>query len=143
VDDVDGDLHRALDPKPDAAYLMDTDGNVAFRTVSSSNARVLREGLRATVARRPLAARERQPRVVPLLKGLGSMHEVLGLAGEEARRDLRKELPPVYLLARLAALLGPLPPLWRRIAAVAVAAAVSTAVLGGFGRLGPRSRPGG
>ncbi|WP_219420075.1 hypothetical protein [Pseudonocardia nigra] len=26
VDDIDGELHRALDPKPHAAYLVDPDG---------------------------------------------------------------------------------------------------------------------
>ena len=33
VDDINGSLHQTLDARPEAAYLMDTDGTVAFRTL--------------------------------------------------------------------------------------------------------------
>ncbi len=135
VDNVEGDLHRALDPKPDAAYLMDADGDVAFRTVSSSNERVLRKGLEAIVSRQPLPIGERQPRVVPLLKGLGLMYETLGFAGREAKQDLLREVPTIYALARLAALLRPLSPLGRGIGAVAASTLGLVAVLNRLRRL--------
>ncbi|MDQ3302387.1 MAG: hypothetical protein M3518_03425 [Actinomycetota bacterium] len=135
VDNAEGDLHRTLDPKPDAAYLMDADGNVAFRSVSSSDERVLRIGLEALVSRQPLPIGERQPRVVPLLKGLGMMIEILDFAGQRAKQDLRRELPPVYALACLAALFRPLPPLGRGIAAMTTSMLGLTAVLGGLGWL--------
>ncbi len=135
VDSVEGDLHRALDPKPDAAYLMDAYGDVAFRAVSSSDGRVLREGLEALVSDQPLPIGERQPRVVPLLKGLGMMSEILDFAGREAKEDFRRELPPVYALAHLASLLRPLPPLGRGIAAIVISVLGLTAVLGGLGYL--------
>ena len=142
VDGVEGDLHLALDPKPDAAYLMDTDGNVAFRAVSSSNERVLREGLEAIASQRPLTVGERQPRVVPLLKGMGMTYEVLDLAGQEAKEDFRRELAPIYLLVRLATLFRPLPPFGRGIAAIATCGLGLVAVLAGLGQLlGRRSRP--
>ena len=32
-DDVEGTLHRQLDPKPNAAYLMATDGTVLWRSI--------------------------------------------------------------------------------------------------------------
>lgn len=135
VDNVEGDLHRTLDPKPDAAYLVNTYGDVAFRTVSSSDERVLREGLEAIVSRQPLTIGERQPRVVPLLKGLGMMREILNLAGQEARQDFRRELPPVYALACLAALFRPLPPLGRGIAAIVTSTLGLMTVLVGLGWL--------
>ena len=135
VDNVEGDLHRALDPKPDAAYLMDADSNIAFRSVSSSDKRVLRKGLEALVSRQPLPIGERQPRVVPLLKGLGMMIEILDSAGREARQDFWRELPPVYAVACLAALFRPLPPLGRGIAAVTTSMLGLMAVLGGLGWL--------
>ncbi len=135
VDNVEGDLHRALDPKPDAAYVMDTDGNVVFRTVSSSNERVLREGLEAIASRQPLAVGERQPRVVPLLKGVGMTYEVLDFAGQEAKEDFRRELAPIYLLVRLAALFRPLSPFGRGIAAIATSVFGLAAVLAGLGCL--------
>ncbi len=39
VDSLDGDLHRRLDPKPDALYLVDGEGTVAFRTLSRERSR--------------------------------------------------------------------------------------------------------
>jgi hypothetical protein len=108
VDDVDGSLHRALDAKPNAAYLMNQDGTVAFRTLWSNDEAILRDGLEAGVQGRN--AGERQPHLVPMVKGMGSMDEVLGLAGQQARRDVRREVPPMYLMARLASPFRPLPP---------------------------------
>ncbi len=122
--------------------MMDSCGNVAFRTVSSSNERVLREGLEAVVSRQPLAVGERQPRVVPLLKGMGMTYEVSDLAGQEAKQDFRRELAPIYLLVRLAALFRPLPPFGRGIATIATSVLGLAAVLAGLGRLlAHRSRP--
>ena len=135
VDDIDGTLHRALDPRPNAAYLMDSGGNVAFRALASNDARVLRQGLQALLAGHRNPTTEREPRVVPTLKAIGVMRGVLGLAGEDATRDVRRELPGVYPLLCLAALFRPLPPLGRGVAAVAAAAVGLAAVLGGLGRL--------
>lgn len=140
VDDIDGNLHRALDPRPNAAYLMDSEGNVAFRALCSNDARVLREGLRALVAGRPLSVGEREPRAIPALKAVGVMRGVLELAGQQGVRDVRRELPGVYPLLRLAAVFRPLPPLGRGVAAIATGAVGLAAVLGGLGwLLGRRS----
>lgn len=120
VDGIDGDLHRALGARtPNAAYLMGSDGIIAFRSLHSNDERALRVGLRAIVSQHPGPIGERRSLVVPLLKGVGLMAEVLSLAGPRAARDLRREVPAVYALARLAALFHPLPPLGRGIAATA------------------------
>ncbi len=120
VDHVEGELHRALDPRPNAAYLMDMDGNVAFRALNSNHERVLRKGIEDAVFRQPPRLGEDRTLVVPLIKGLGSMYEALDLAGGEAKRDILRELGPVYPMARLADLWGPLPPLGRGIAAIVI-----------------------
>ncbi len=122
VDTVDGDLHRALDPRPNATYLMDATGTVAFRALASNDERVLREGLEALVAGQPLPVGEREPRVVPALKAMGVMREVLDRAGSQAKQDIRRELPGLYPLLCLAALFRPLPPLARGIAALTTGA---------------------
>jgi hypothetical protein len=114
VDDVEGSLHRALDAKPNAAYIMDRDGRAAFRTLWSNDEAILRDGLEAIIKGR--SAGERQPHLIPMTKGMGSMYEVLGLAGQQARRDVQREAPPMYLMARVASLFRPLPPLGRGIA---------------------------
>ncbi len=120
MDDVEGALHRALDSRPNAAYLMHTDGKIAFRALNSNHERVLRKGIEGAVFRQPPRLGEDRTIVAPLIKGLGSMYEALDLAGEEAKRDILRELGPVYPMARLADQLGPLPPLARGIAAIVI-----------------------
>ncbi len=131
VDDVEGSLHRALDPKPHAAYIMDARGNVAFRSLWANDERTLREGLEEISAHPEAAIGERQPKAVPMLKGLGKFYEVLGDSGDVARRDLLREVPPMYAMARMAALFRPLSPLGRGVAAmVAVAAGLAATAIG-------------
>lgn len=122
VDNADGELHRALDPRPNAAYLMDASGNVAFRALCSNDERVLREGLHALVAGYPLPIGEREPLIIPMLKAMGVMRAVLDRAGSQAKEDIRRELPGVFPLLYLAALFRPLPPLARGIVALATVA---------------------
>jgi hypothetical protein len=103
VDDVDGTLHRELDPKPNAVYLMDTEGRVAFRALWSND--------RYEVLRKPLAElaggrapfTQHQGRMVPMMRGLTRMDHMLELSGPTARRDVRRSAPPMYAMARLAA----------------------------------------
>lgn len=140
VDGVEGDLHRALDAKPNAAYLMDTAGTVAFRALWSNDPRALRKGLGAIVSGRPSPIGERQAKVVPMVRAMGVVYEVLGSAGEGARQDLRREAPPMYAMARLAALFRPLPPLGRGVAAVATGALGALLAIGGLSRLARRRR---
>jgi hypothetical protein len=140
VDDVEGDLHRALDPKPNAAYLMDTEGNVAFRSLWANDERVLRHGLEAIVSRQESPIGESQPRVAPMLKGLGKQYDLLSFAGEQAKRDFLREVPPMYVMARLAALFRPLPPLGRGIAAQSIGMLGLILALGGLRRLWTRGR---
>jgi hypothetical protein len=124
VDDIDGTLHQMLDPKPNAAYIVDADGTVAFRALWSNEERPLRRALDAvTHGRAPL--REGRARMVPMVRGIGAMADVLP---RDAQRDVRREALPVYALARIARLFRPLPPLARGIAAMAfVAGAVAGA----------------
>lgn len=122
VDDVDGTLHRALDGKPNSAYLVDADGEVVFRSLWSNDEPILRRALEEVAAgRRPTPA-QREPHLRPLMGGVGEMYGILGLAGEEARRDVRREMPPVYGMARLAHAFRPLPSHRRGAAAASVVA---------------------
>lgn len=87
---------------------MDTHGNVAFRSLWSNDDAVL------------LGDRRRRARAAshPDDQGVGSMDEVPDLAAQQASRDVRREAPPMYLMARLASEYRPLPPLGRGIAAI-------------------------
>lgn len=130
VDDVGGNLHRALDSKPSALYIMDRHGLIAFRALWATEEGVIRAGLEAVVAGHRVRE-ERRPRVRPLLRGLGETYDVLGEAGDDAKRDLRVASAPLYGLAWLAARYRPLPPLGRGVAAlVTVGVVVAGIVIG-------------
>jgi hypothetical protein len=94
VDDIEGSLHQALDPKPNAAYLMNIQGNAAFRSLWSNDERILREALQAIMAWPSALIGERLPRVVPMLSGMGRIHDILDSAGSVAKRDFLREAPP-------------------------------------------------
>lgn len=101
VDDLEGTLHRQLDPKPNAAYLVDRDGRVAFRALWSNDREdVLRKPLEQVVAGKPLAA-EHQGRIIPMMRGVARMDRMLEQSGPTARRDVLRSAPPVYAMARL------------------------------------------
>lgn len=135
IDYVEGDLHRTLDPKPNASYLMDTEGNVAFRALWSNDGQILREGLASIVSGHQLPIGEREPLVIPMLKGMGMMDEVLSAAGQGAKHDVLRQVPPMYAMARLARFFGPLPPLGRGIAAMVASMVGSFLLFGGIRRL--------
>ena len=128
VDDVEGTLHRALDPKPHSAYLVDANGTVVGRLLWANDFARLRAALETLAAGRRLGDVENK--LVPMVRGLGMIDEALSNAGGYARTDFRREVPPMYAMARLAALFRPLPPLGRGVAAVATSlAAVALVVL--------------
>lgn len=135
VDDLDGTFHRALDGKPNAAYLVDQLGNVVSRILWSNDKRGIRRTLRALAEGRETREPVRAARLIPMLRGLGKMHETFQVAGPGAERDVRREVPPLFALERLAYVFRPLPPLGRSLAAVATSTAVVAGAIGGTWRL--------
>lgn len=131
VDDVEGRLHQELDPKPNSFYVMDKDGSVAFRSLWSNDAGALRKGLRAVTGEAPKTGQV-QSHMVPMLSGVGEMYEVLEQSGPTAKRDVLRQAPPMYLMARLANAFRPLPPLARGVAAVVTVGFVGTALGAGL-----------
>jgi len=117
VDDLEGTLHRALDQRPNSAYLVDADGLVLFRSGWSNDEGTLREGLEAVVAGRTPRSPSREPRLGPALAGASEMTRILSLAGDEAKEDMRRAAPPAIALARTADLFQPLPSRARGVAA--------------------------
>ncbi|HWK11717.1 MAG TPA: deiodinase-like protein [Vicinamibacterales bacterium] len=128
VDDLDGSLHRVVDPKPNAAYILDPDGIVVLRTLWSNYEPPLRDGLKAVAAGMAPADGDREPRLVPMLRGVGQMDEILSFAGGYARTDVLRQVPPIYAVARLASGFRPLPPL----ACSTLAMIVMVATVGGI-----------
>lgn len=130
IDDLEGTLHRQLDGKPNAAYLMDRDGRLAFRTIWASDTGSLRAALDAVSQGRRPKRQSSSAMARPMMAALGSIDPVVAKAGSSAQRDMWRANAPMALMGKAANLFGPLsagargPALMALMSAIAVAAAV-------------------
>ncbi len=138
VDDVEGTLHRQLEAKPNAAYLVAEDGVVLFRSLWSGHEWTIREAL-AVVAAGGRPMEEREPFIVPMVAGLGEMYRVLELSGDDAKRAVLYNAPPLYALARLAHVLPFAAPLQRGLGALGIMVGLTVGALLGLRRSRRRS----
>lgn len=118
TDDVEGAVHRALDPKPNAAYLVDAQGIIAFRSLWAGDEEGISQALASVVRGEIPRERESQRRLVPMTMGLGEMRQALRRSGPTAERDMWRAAPPMAAMAWLADLFRPLAPLTRGFAAM-------------------------
>jgi hypothetical protein len=128
IDDPDGTLHRAMDGKPNAAFLSDRSGEIVFRALWAGDEHSLRQALEAVARGERPPEPESRRRFVPMAKGMGEMREVLHQAGPRAERDIWRAAPPMGLTAWAANVFRPLPPQWRTFAALATFGVVCGAV---------------
>jgi hypothetical protein len=129
VDDEDGSLHRALDEKPNSAYLVDRDGRIVFRSLWAGDEKGLWGALHSVAHGEIPSERESTRRLAPMAMGIGMMQEMVRQAGPRAKADLWRAAPPMALMAVLADLFRPLPPMWRAAAAAGSLALVGAAVV--------------
>ncbi len=140
VDDLEGGFHRRFAGHPSSAYLVDSNGVIAYRCLWSNSEAALRYGLDQVARGRRGTIGEDDSRLVPMLTGLGMLDETLDSAGDQARRDVRRQAPPFYAMGRLAGFFRPLPPLGRAIAALGVVAAAVAGAAAAAGSLTGRRR---
>jgi thiol-disulfide isomerase/thioredoxin len=117
VDNVDGELHRALDPKPNSAFLMNKDGTILFRSLWASDYEAMREALTAVANGRTPDTRQSVRMIGPVVRAMGHVQEVMTRGGPQAVRDLWLAGFPMALAGRIATLFSPLSPDQRGIAA--------------------------
>ncbi|MBI4424205.1 MAG: redoxin domain-containing protein [Elusimicrobia bacterium] len=122
VDGLEGEIHEQLGRHPNAAYLLDIEGRVAYRALWSNAVGSLRCGIEAVLKGEPAPIGEDRRNAAPILRGLGCLSEAVAAAGPQAERDLLRHAPPVYVLGKVAGAFKPLPPAGRGLAALAVAA---------------------
>ncbi|MDX2504588.1 MAG: redoxin family protein [Gammaproteobacteria bacterium] len=120
TDDIDGSLHRALDPKPNAAFLMSITGSVMFRSLWASDEEALTQALDDLVNNNPQRKPQSQKMVLPVIRAMGYVQEVMQRGGPRAVRDMWLAGFPMALAGRLATLFQPLSQDLRGIVAVSI-----------------------
>ncbi|MDY7087715.1 MAG: alkyl hydroperoxide reductase [Actinomycetota bacterium] len=125
VDNLDGGLHRAMSPKPNSAYLLDTTGVIQYRAHWANDEQGLRTALTAVTAGLAPARGRSRAMAGPLLRAVGHLPAVVQFAGGRVERDIWLAATPLAVLARVSRLFRRLPEDRRGLAAAALAAAIA------------------
>jgi len=133
TDTIEGDLHRALDPKPNSAFLANSDGIIVFRSLWASDKKALRQALESAVAGTKPDQAESQALIGPVSRAMGQVQEVMERAGPQAVKDLWWAGIPMALAGRVATVYSPLSSDQRGIAAVLT---LALGMLGAMGLIG-------
>ncbi len=133
ADNIDGDLHRALDPKPNAAFLMNSEGIILFRSLWAADQDALHQALDAATAGRLPERKQSETLLGPVIRAMGQVQEVMQRGGPQAVSDLWRAGFPMALAGRVATFFTPLAPDQRGIAAVLTLALGMLAALGMLG----------
>ena len=133
ADNIDGNLHRALDPKPNSAFLANSEGIIVFRSLWASDKKALRQAVESVAAGRKPDPSESQALFGPVARAMGQVQEVMDRAGPQAVKDLWRAGLPMALAGRVATFFSPLSPDQRGLAAVVTLALGMLLVLGLIG----------
>jgi len=132
-DDIEGHLHRSLDPKPNSAFIIDAEGTIVFRALWASDRRALRQAL-ASVAKGEKPERSESTTLLgPVFMAMGRVQSVMERAGPQALSDLWRSAFPMAVAGRVAPLFSPLSPDQRGIAAVLTLTLVLVIILASIG----------
>jgi thiol-disulfide isomerase/thioredoxin len=118
ADTLHGDLHRALDPKPNAAYLVSSDGEVVFRSLWAADYGALRLALEDAADGKALRRTQSTRLFGPVVRAMGMVRETMRRGGPQAERDLWRAAFPMALAGLVASWFRPLSAGQRGIAAV-------------------------
>ncbi len=118
ADNIDGNLHRALDPKPNSTVLASKRGKILFRSLWAADREPLRQALEAVSAGRLPQSTQSAALIGPVARAMGMVQEVMERGGPQAVSDLWRAGFPIALAGRVATLFSPLSADQRGIAAV-------------------------
>jgi hypothetical protein len=133
ADKLEGDLHRALDPKPNSAFLMNKEGIILFRSLWAADHDALREALVAAAVGQVPERKQSEALIGPVTRAMGQVQEVMERGGPQAVSDLWRAGLPMALAGRIATFFSPLSPDQRGIAAVLTLALCMLIALGVLG----------
>ena len=118
ADNIDGDLHRALDPKPNSAFLTNSEGTVLFRSLWAADYAALQKALEAVTNGQALQQQQSVMMIGPVSRAMGHVQEVMERGGPQAVKDLWRAGFPMALAGRMATIFRPLSNDQRGITAV-------------------------
>ena len=130
ADTLHGDLHRALDPKPNAAYLVSSNGEILFRSLWAADYGALHLALDDAANGKALRRTQSTRLFGPVVRAMGMVREAMRRGGPQAERDLWLAAFPMALTGLVATWFGPLSPDQRGIAAALTLAIGMFVVLG-------------
>lgn len=132
-DDINGSLHRSLDTKPNAAFLMDTKGKLVFRSIWARDDQALETALDNLVNGKVQVKTQSAKMVMPVIRAMGYFADTMNRAGPRAWREMWIAGFPIALVGFVAGLLKPLPRDSRGIlSATTIMATLSTAIFLAF-----------
>ncbi len=132
-DDINGTLHRSLDTKPNAAFLMDTNGNIVFRSIWARDELALDNALSNLANGMPQTKTQSTKMVMPVIKAMGYFADTMNRAGPRAWKEMWIAGFPIALVGAIAGLLKPLPRDSRGIlSATMIMAVMSSAIILAF-----------
>ena len=108
VDGIEGGFHRAMSPKPNSAYLVRSDGIIAYRAHWANDGTALERAITAILAGQQTAGRSRAM-LRPLLHAIGHLPSIARRGGAKVMRDVWRAVPPFAVMAVLTRPLGFLP----------------------------------
>ena len=99
ADGINGDLHRALDPKPNSAFLVSSEGIILFRSLWAADYDALQTALNATLTGETLERQQSDSFIGPVMKSVAHVQAVMTRGGPQAVRDLWRAFFPMALAA--------------------------------------------
>ncbi len=84
ADNIDGDLHRALDPKPSFAILMNSAGIILFRSLWAADRDAMLQAVHAAAAGRAPETKESRAMIGPVTRAMGQVQTVMERGGPQA-----------------------------------------------------------
>ncbi len=130
TDTIEGSLHRALDPKLNSAFLINTAGIIVYRSLWTSDQKAVRQALESVVAGRAPGKPQSQALLIPVARAMGQVQKVMDRAGPQAVKDLWRAGLPMALAGRVATIFSPFSRDQRGVAAVLTLALGMLLVLG-------------
>ena len=118
ADNIDGDLHRALDPKPNSVFLADSNGVILFRSLWAGDDSAVHQALEAVATGKTLNKTQSTSGLAPIIEAFTAYDETLKRGGPQAVKDMWRSVFPAALTAHISTFFTPLSPKKRGYAAV-------------------------